>query len=477
MVLNGRVKTVLAVSGLVFALSLGAPAKALADGDDTFVPNTCINGISVSGLTVEQASRKLQDPAAYQFEILKRDGSKEVIRGNEIGYQVVLSGELSSILTKQNDAGRQQGPGAPQQFTAAVTVSYDAAALDARIQSLSVMQNEGVTITQDARISSYEAGQPFRIIPEVQGDDVNREHTAAVIQAAVAAGQTQVDLAAQGCYRIPQVTQKDPALLELLSTMNRIGNMQITYDFLEKTAEDGSVVRITETLDGDVMKGWVIGAENGEIQVDRDAAATWVKDLALCHNTSYTARKFCTVSGREVELTGPYGWSIDQKAETDALIGMIRTGQSQTRQPEYATRAVSRTAPEWGSTYVEIDLTGQHVYMVQEGQVVWDAPCVTGNVSKDYTTPQGIYSLAYKQKDKVLRGKKLPDGKYEYESPVNFWMPFNGGIGLHDANWRSSFGGEIYKTNGSHGCVNLPPASVPALYDLVYTGIPIICYN
>ncbi len=432
MVLNGRVRPFLAVSGLVAALSLGAPVMALADGDDTFVPNTSINGVLVSGLTVEEASRKLQDPSAYQFEILKRDGSKEVILGSEIGYQAVLSGELSSILTKQNDGGRQQGPGAPRQFTAAVTVSYDAAALDARIQSLSVMQNESVTVTQDARISSYEAGQPFRIIPEVQGDDVNREHTAAVIRAAVAAGQMKVDLAAQGCYRTPQVTQKDPALLKLLSIMNRIGDMQIIYDLGEKTAEDGSVIPVTETLGGDVMRGWVKGAENGEIQVDQDAAAAWIKDLALRHNTSYTTRKFRTVSGREVDLTGPYGWSLDQKAETDALIGMIRTGQSQTRQPEYASKAVSRMAPEWGNTYVEIDLTGQHVYMIQEGQTVWDAPCVTGNVSKDYTTPPGLYSLAYKQKDKVLRGKKLPDGRYEYESPVDFWMPFNGGIGLQN---------------------------------------------
>ena len=72
-------------------------------------------------------------------------------------------------------------------------------------------------------------------------------------------------------------------------------------------------------------------------------------------------------------------------------------------------------------------------------------------------------------------GAKKADGTYEYESHVDYWMPFNGGIGFHDASWRNKFGGTIYQTSGSHGCVNLPPASVPAFYDMLYKGIPVIC--
>lgn len=56
-------------------------------------------------------------------------------------------------------------------------------------------------------------------------------------------------------------------------------------------------------------------------------------------------------------------------------------------------------------------------------------------------------------------------------------MPFNGNIGLHDADWRTSFGGQIYRTNGSHGCVNLPPDYARRIYDVVQTGTPVICYN
>ncbi len=65
---------------------------------------------------------------------------------------------------------------------------------------------------------------------------------------------------------------------------------------------------------------------------------------------------------------------------------------------------------------------------------------------------------------------------YEWESPVTYWMPFNGGIGFHDANWRYSFGGAIYQGGGSHGCVNMPPAAAGELYGYIEAGIPVVCH-
>ena len=50
------------------------------------------------------------------------------------------------------------------------------------------------------------------------------------------------------------------------------------------------------------------------------------------------------------------------------------------------------------------------------------------------------------------------------------------GTGLHDANWRSSFGGTIYQCNGSHGCVNMPPAKAQELYSMLSVGTPVIMY-
>ena len=208
--------------------------------------------------------------------------------------------------------------------------------------------------------------------------------------------------------------------------MNRCREMTVTYTFGEQS----------EVLDSATICSWITGSAEGQIQLNMDQVNAYVQALAAKYNTAGTARAFHTATGRDVSVTGPFGWKIDQAGEAQALADVIRTAQSQSREPVYASKAVDRSAAEWGSTYVEVDLSGQHVYMTKDGAVVWEAPCVTGNVSKNYTTPPGLYSLTYKQRDRVLRGQKQAHGKYEYETPVSYWLPFNGGIGLHDANCR-----------------------------------------
>jgi lipoprotein-anchoring transpeptidase ErfK/SrfK len=82
----------------------------------------------------------------------------------------------------------------------------------------------------------------------------------------------------------------------------------------------------------------------------------------------------------------------------------------------------------------------------------------------------GTFLLNYKQKDVTLTGPG-------YEAGVTYWMPFYGNIGLHDASWRSSFGGQIYKTRGSHGCVNAPKYLAKIIFEYIEEGTPIICYE
>ena len=78
--------------------------------------------------------------------------------------------------------------------------------------------------------------------------------------------------------------------------------------------------------------------------------------------------------------------------------------------------------------------------------------------------------MTYKQEHATLNGDN-------YSTPVNYWMPFNGNVGLHDATWRKSFGGDIYLTSGSHGCVNLPFDKAREIYNIVDKTMPIIVYK
>lgn len=455
---------------LVLAVMLSGAFTLTAYADDSqFVSGTTINGLGVGGLTVEEAKTRLEGfyASEYKMTVEGKNGKKETIMGSEIGYAVTVPDGLQAILDAQNAGGRLSGPSVDNSHTIEMAAVYNAEALAANISQLSAVSGQDIVATADAHISEYQEGQPFTIIPEVYGNNVDVARTTALIQEAVAAGKTSVNLEEGGCYYTVDVTADNEQLKMLCDTMNRCKDMVITYSFGDRT----------EALGGSVICSWITGSQDGQIQVNRDSAAAYIQTLAAKYDTVGTTRSFRTHGGRDVSLKGPYGWQMNQAAEIDALIAMIQTVQTQTREPVYTKKAASRSGTDWGSTYVEIDLSGQHVYMYKDGAMVWDAPCVTGNVSKNYTTPDGIYSLYYKERDRVLRGAKKADGSYEYESPVKYWMPFNNGIGLHDADWRSKFGGTIYQYSGSHGCINLPPAKVKALYDMVYAGIPVICYN
>lgn len=463
---------VTAVAAAALAASLAMTALADQSVDTTkFVPGTKVNGVGIGGLTTDEAKTRIEGFYAgeYTLTIKKRGGSEESIKGTDIGYQVVVPDGLQAILDAQNASGRNSGPSTDNAHNMVMNVTYSSEALAARVKSLSLVSGSGVTATTDARVSPYEEGKPFTILPAVQGNNVDEAKTLAVIEAAVKAGQTSVNVDEAGCYYQVNIWEDSEELKTLCDTLNRYRSATINYVFGD----------IKEPLTGETICSWITGSQGTVPVLDQEKVVAFVTALAGKYDTAGTARTFHTAGGRDVELVGPYGWKIDVAGESAALTQVIQAGLSegeQDREPMYASSAASRTAPDWGATYAEVDLTGQHVYMFQEGNLVWEAPCVTGNISKNYDTPAGIYSLTYKELDRILRGAKKADGTYEYESHVDYWMPFNGGIGFHDATWRSKFGGSIYQTSGSHGCINLPPDKAKVLYELVYKGMPVLCY-
>ena len=119
---------------------------------------------------------------------------------------------------------------------------------------------------------------------------------------------------------------------------------------------------------------------------------------------------------------------------------------------------------------MEIDLSAQKLWLYKNGERIITTSFVSGSVAEGHRTPTGIYSIYSKQTDRYLTGA-------DYRSFVNYWMPFLGGYGLHDANWRSSFGGTIYYYDGSHGCVNLPSSAAKKIYNNVSVGTKVILYG
>ena len=194
--------------------------------------------------------------------------------------------------------------------------------------------------------------------------------------------------------------------------------------------------------------------------------------LANKYDTYGGYRSFRTSLGTAVDLYGgDYGWLLDRAATADELAEAIRQKKTMTMDPIYTHTAMSRGLNDIGDTYVEICISLQEMWCYQDGELMVDTPVVTGNPNRDNETPSGgVWEIDAKMQDYTLVG---PD----YRTPVSFWMPFNGGVGIHDLQARYYFGGTIYLYNGSHGCVNTPLDAVEQIYNIVSVGTPVIVYE
>ena len=140
-----------------------------------------------------------------------------------------------------------------------------------------------------------------------------------------------------------------------------------------------------------------------------------------------------------------------------------------TREPVYEQRAFVGGKDDIGNTYVEIDYDAQHFWYYVDGSVVLDSDIVSGDMGSGHGSPDGVFKIITLVTDTTLVGE-------DYESPVSYFMPFAYNVGLHDADWRSSFGGDIYLGAGSHGCINLPENVAESLFNQIEIGTPVIAY-
>ena len=463
---NEKFLTAMAAAFMTTA-AVSFSSMAAVDTDfHRFVVGTIINGVPVSGMTTADAEAYIEGyfNGGYTLEIEDTEGVREAITDTSIGYTVDVTGDLEAILKEENDGGRVSGPGVEHRYTVDAELKYDEAALRALLENMAFVKN--ASPTSDAYITPYEEGKAFSIVPEVQGTEIDMDKLMAAVKDALNSQTRFLKVENLDCYKTIQVTADNADLNQMCANLNRYKDINITYVFGDQQ----------EILPGLEAVKWIDGVSGSTVQVNQQKVAEYVKYLADKYDTYGKPHTFTSTSGRQVSVNGDYGWQINQAEEAVALTRMVQNGTNQTREPAYSRTAASRTGNDFGTTYVEVDMGLQHIYMYENGTLIAEAPIVTGNVAKGWTTPEGLYTLYYKERDRVLRGPKRADGTYSYESPVSYWMPFNGGIGLHDASWRGKFGGEIYKNNGSHGCINIPPKTAAVIYEHVYKGIPILCF-
>ena len=276
-------------------------------------------------------------------------------------------------------------------------------------------------------------------------------------------------------YVKPQVYKDDQDLNNQLKAANEYCLSAITY-----TTPKGKEI----ALDGSTLITWLSKQDDGSYTKDesvfKEKLTAFVKELASQYNSIGATRTFTGKDGQSHTVSGgTYGFRVSTDSEVSALLKMINENKSENnRIPEHTGQLPSGENGGLGTTYLEINITKQHLWFVKDGSVVLESDFVSGKESDPTRlTPSGTYYIYNKERNRVLRGTKQPNGKYEYESPVSYWMPFNKGIGLHDASWRSTFGRDIYINSGSHGCINLPTGFAGSLYSQIYVNLPVVVYR
>ena len=464
---DGKVKALWITGGVLAVICLIYVAISVYFMSHFFV-NTKINGKNFSGKTASDVEKYLQTNIKdYKLTILENEGRQDVISGSEIGLEYRAGTEAEKLLKDQNGFAWPKAFFTENSRKVSVNVSYNEESLNQRISQLSCLQTEQ-TPAENAK-PEFDGNQ-YVIKSEVYGNAVDKERLTEQVKVHITEFQPQLDMVATKCYAKPKYTEDSKEVQEACDAMNKYVNASITYPMNEPVVVDKALISQWLQVDGEM-----------KVSLNTEAMKQWFTAFGDKYDTQGTTRTFTTPAGKSATVTGgTYGWSIDEDTELVNLQNSILNGEVVTREPAYYAggTAAAHSGQDWGNTYAEVDMSAQHMWYVQNGQVVLETDVVTGEPIPSKITPEGVYSLMWKQPNSVLVGDINPDtGEPAYRTKVKYWMQVtSSGVGFHDAIWQTAFGGTLYQIpgTGSHGCINMPLDQAGALFNMIEPGTPVI---
>lgn len=306
---------------------------------------------------------------------------------------------------------------------------------------------------------AYFDGGSYAIAPEVGGTQLNNDAVAQALRQAVngkAPGQLTFE-----------VSEHDAYLPAAVTAANGV------FDYATLLAHDASGVTITvrllegtETLD---VAPLVKADSEGVVQVDTDALGR----ILAGWSEKYRGEKVPYVLNSYVEGPIPLDflkvdYTLNQEMLTAMLVPLIQQLESvMVEAPFYCTKDGEPFSIS--GTYVEVDVDNQQMTYYENGEVVVNTPVVTG-YPWGHWTPPGLYAVQNIDVDQWLYGE-------DYTVFVEYWIGFHGAYGIHDASWRTIFGGKKYLSDGSHGCVNTPTEAVSIIHERIEVGVPVVVHD
>lgn len=462
----------------------------------TFPEKYKLASVDVGGMTADEAKKAIKTAVGKYKISVKLDDTSFDMTAEDLGLKYNDKADLQELINAANkdkkpekqvklfkmDKSDELETALVDSYITAKTQSQsDAAAQsDKDTDANDDEQKKAATDTQTFDIRSIvpyratiaynaDAGQ-FEGVDGVSGDAPVYDNAAANLTSAVKELKDKVELTSATGYVDGEKATDSEQVKNALKEANAYLDVTVTCNFTPATGEAA-----TEAVGKDQIAQWLIVGNDGlSVSLDGENMATYCTELAKKHDVSKKKTgQFKTTGGSIINVpVASSGQTVDGNKLYEAIAEAINNKKSATVEAVYSEAKEEETGEyvTYGGNYCEVDLTNQMVYVYKNGELVVLSQCVTGCISKGHGTPTGVYSIFSRDKDRYLRG----DG---YKSWVNFFIPFNGGIGFHDASWRSTFGGNIYLYSGSHGCINMPYSAAKKLYENVTLDEKVIVYG
>lgn len=443
-------KFILVLSILLLAVALCAcsATKDPASASYTFPEGSALMGMDLTDLTKDAALSTMQEKIANYALTLSVDGVQQTVTGQQI--DLAYDAERLSACIEALAHGVTPDPNG--------VISFNEG-------KLRVLMNQFFNHpTTEASVAYDEATGTFVLIPDADGQVSNPNAIVAAVAPAITALEAQTALTDVSQILKPVRLASDPEVVDALAAANKMLSTQLTYTFTPETTT------FTHEIPADVLRSFISIDEDGFTPViHQENLELYATELSEQYFKEGNSGKFVTTDGGTVNLTVEYSGSyVDIAALVADMAESIREGRNETRPAPYLNNGC--WDKPYGGNYIEVDLSDQHLWFYKDGTCIVSTPLVSGNVSLGTCTPTGVFSLRQRVTDTYLVGE-------DYCSYVNFWMPFVGGYGLHDATWRWVFGGNIYLYGGSHGCVNLPYDAAAEIFNNSTVGTKVILYG
>ena len=413
-------------------------------------PGSSVRGLALGSMTERQAERALADSyldrtltlhiGTTQLELPLRELGVSVDTGAT--YRALRSAQLSSLADRRrrqlSDPLLTIDESRLHTKLAAVLPAYSSPATNAELS----IKTGTVSVSEAKFGTEYPADK-----------------------AALAVRQTVLQ-------SITQIVVPAQEIKPNVSTENLQGSRAMIEAMLAANISFGVAGETYRVSPSQISQMLAYDAKRQTVSLDPIAVAAYMKKLASQTDVLPTDEVKTVMDGRELsDVPGTDGRSLDQPSAVRSLSKAISDAHSVSFDLQFQTLQhqlsyIKKVSP-YGSRYIEVSISNQHLWIHQDGAVSFETAVTTGAANAGDATPPGVYHIYSKHTDLHLYGPTWDDY-------VSYWMPFYGEYGLHDATWRNNFGTKDYANVGSHGCVNLPLAAAGWIFVWANVGTTVL---